>query len=152
MALKGDRRIKSHRIDVYVDEVATRGGFLVVSTTYGSGAALDQASNVGTYAANSSGKVVMGVLLDDVVDVDQTKYKLNQHKSEIQKGMKATVADHGWVLTNFYVGSPTPGPAYLSSSGYVTPTNGGAAATPIVGRFEGSPDEDGYVKVSFNLP
>jgi hypothetical protein len=152
MALKGNRQIKSHRTDIYVDEVAERGGFLVQSTTYGSGAALDQASNVGTYKANSSGTHVLGVLLDDVVDVDQTRYKLNQHKSEIQKGMKATVADVGWVLTNYYVGSPTPGPAYLTSSGKVTPTNGGAAATPIVGRFESSPDEDSYVKVSFNLP
>ena len=133
MALKGDRQIINYRPgDFFLDEVAERGGFVVISTT-GSGAALDQASNLATYAANSSGKVVLGVLLPDMVNVDLTKYKVNQHKNEVQKGGKVAIASQGWVRTNFYVGSPTGGaPAYLSSSGYVTPTFGNnIAQTPL---------------------
>lgn len=151
MALKGRRVIESTRVDIYVDEVATRGGCLSYSTA-GSGAALDQAQNLGTYRSTSSGAIPIGILLDDVVDIDLSRYKLNQYKSEIQKGMKASVMTRGWVVTSNYVGSPVAGPAYLSSSGAFTPTNLGAAATPLVGRFEGSPDEDAYVKVSINLP
>lgn len=151
MALKGNRQIILTRPDIYADEVLEKGGILSFSTA-GSGATLDQAQNLGTYAANSSGKVVIGVALDDMVDVDLTKYKLNQHKDEVAKGYKISVATQGWVLTNMYTGSPTVGPAYLTSSGKVTPTKVGDVQTPLVGRFEGSPDEDGYVKLSFNLP
>jgi hypothetical protein len=155
MALKGHRRMPEHgyRMDFFMDEVAERGGVVVLSTT-GSGAALDQAVQLVTYAAQSSGKVPVGIMLADMVNIDLTKYKLNQHKNEIQKGSKAPIHEKCEVLTNMYVGSPTGGAvAYLSSSGKVTPTLGNnVAATPVVGRFMGIPDEDGYVKLQLNLP
>lgn len=155
MALKGDRYVVTGRMDFFMDEIAERGG-VVVASTVGSGAALDQAKQLCTYAANSSGKVPVGILMGDMVNVDLTKYKLNQHKDEVQQGSKVYIMDRGWVRTNFYVGSPTVmSNAYLSSSGKVTPTidaNGGTAATPLVGRFESSPDEDGYLKLNVNLP
>jgi len=151
MALKGNRQIKLTRVDIYCDQVIEKGGVLVFNTA-GSGNTLDQAQNLGEYAVTSSGKHVIGFALDNVVDTDLTRYKLNQHKDEIYKGGKVSVATVGYVLTNMYVGSPVLGKAYLSSSGKLTPTWINDAATPLVGRFEGSPDEDGYVKVSFNLP
>lgn len=155
MALKGDRYIVTGRPDFFLDEVAERGGILVVSTV-GSGAALDQAQQLSTYAANSSGKVPLGVLMGDMVNIDLTKYKLNQHRDESQKGGKVWIADRGWVRTNMVIGSPGAGVnAYLSSSGFVTSTldtNGGTAATPLVGRFMSRADEDGYIKLEVNLP
>lgn len=152
MALKGDRLVVGTRFEYYMDEVAERGGVAVVSTV-GSGAALDQSRNLATYAANSSGKTPIGILMYDMVDVDLSKYKLNQHRYETNKGAKILIMDKGWVRTNMYDTTPTNvGPAYLSSSGKVTPTNGGAAATPLVGRFETTPDEDGYLKLNINLP
>lgn len=152
MALKGDRFVVQTRPDFYMDEVAERGG-IVVASSVGSGAALDQSRQLATYAANSSGKTVLGVLMCDMVDVDLSKYKLNQHKFEVQKGAKVLILEKGWVRTNMYDTAPTTiGPAYLSSSGKFTPTNGGAAATPQFGRIESTPDEDGYVKLNVNLP
>lgn len=154
MALKGDRYIVTTRPDFFMDEVAERGG-IAVASTIGSGAALDQARQLATYAANPSGLVPLGVLLHDMVNVDLTKYKLNQHRDEVQQGMKVAIMDRGWVRTNFnYPGTSwtAMSPAYLSSSGRVTPTNAGLAATPLVGRFESTPDEDGYFKLNINLP
>jgi hypothetical protein len=151
MALKGDRLVYSNKIEWFMDEVATRGGCVVVSTT-GSGAALDQATNLCTYAPNSSGKLPLGILLDDMVSVDLTRYKLNQHRSEVQQGGKVSIMDRGWVLTNSIVGTPTVGNAYLSSSGNLTATLNTLTETPLVGRFEDRPDEDGYVRVFVNLP
>jgi hypothetical protein len=53
-------------------------------------------------------------------------------------------------------GSPSAGdPAYLTAAGEVTKTvsaTGGVVATPPVGRFMSTKDEDGYAKVEINLP
>jgi len=151
MALKGDRYIETTEIAYFMDEVAERGG-IVCSKTYGSGAALDQGSQLATYPANSSGQSPIGVLLCDMVNIDLTRYKLNQHRDEVQKGGKVSIMRKGWVRTNFGAGTITAGPSYLTSSGYVTSVNGGAAATPLVGKIDANPDEDGYFKHIVNLP
>ncbi len=52
-----------------MNEVATRGGIASLSTG-GSGAAMDQGAALVTYAATASGKVPMGILLNDMVDLD----------------------------------------------------------------------------------
>lgn len=151
--LKGDCQIPldGTRLDIYMNEVAVRGG-VVSYATAGSGAALDQSKNLGTYAANSSGQVPVGFLFDDMVNIDLTRYKLNQHKREVNIGSKVTIVNRGWLVTSNFVGTPAVGPAYLSSSGNLTSTFGGTVQTPLVGRFDGTADEDGYVKVYINLP
>jgi len=154
MALKGDRFIPldGTRWDIYMDEVAERGGIISYASV-GSGRAYDQAANLGTYAANPSGKVPIGVILEDMVDVDLTRYKLNQHRSEVQKGQKISVATKGMLVTNRVEGSvTTAGPAYLGHSGLFTATSAGTTQNPLVGRFDSTPDPDGFVKVYINLP
>ena len=129
-------------------------GFPVISTV-GSGAALDQSAQLATYAADPSGKIPLGCLVVDMVDKDLTQFYLNRHKREVQKGQKVPIASVGWVRTNMIEGSVTSqGTAYLGHSGRVCASNiGGASYTaPVVGRFEATPDEDGYAKVTFNLP
>lgn len=152
MALKAKRYVPYTRVDYFMNEVAEKGGVPSWSTS-GSGDALDQAENLVTYAANQSGKYPVGILLTDMVDLDLSRYHLNTQKNDVvQKGSKVNVLCHGWVLTNKYLGSPTAGaPAYLGVSGYLTPT-AVANVTATVGRFEGTPDQDGYVKVFVNLP
>jgi hypothetical protein len=133
---------------------AERGGIVCV-TTVGSGAAMDQSAAVVGYAADASGKMPLGFLLNDVVNKDLTQTHLNKMTDEVQTGSKVTVCDKGWFNTNFIYPGATPAAgnaAYVSHSGYITPTRGTSGQTPLIGRFLSSKDEDGYAKVSINLP
>ncbi len=154
MALKGDRYLAITEISYFMDQVAERGG-VVVHKTAGSGAALDQQAAEVEYAADPSGKVPVGLLLDDMVDKDLTRTHLNFQKSEHQKGNKVGLLRDGWVVTNRLEGTgvvPTGiEKAYLGASGLLT-TDDNSGVNPEVGRFESSRDEDGYVKVYVKLP
>lgn len=160
MAIKRDLDVVEYAQPIwYMNEVATRGGIVSVSTA-GSGAALDNQGTAAspkplcTYKANSSGAVPIGLLLTDVVSLDTTKYHTNFHKNEIAKPGKVTIMKRGIVHTNFYTGSITSAglDAYLSSSGYVQPTANGLANNPRIGKFWTTPSEDSYVKLEVNLP
>lgn len=154
MALKPDR---SHEygsdISFFCNHAAHRGG-VVSLVTVGSGGAMDQGAAAVGYASAASGKVPVGYLMNDVVDVDLTKYELNSQKDEIQKGGKVNLRTWGWLVTNMIKSGDTPvatSKAYLGVDGQVTVTNTGAAASPYVGVFLSSKDSDGYAKISFNF-
>lgn len=151
MALKPDRNQLDWDISRYMNEVAEAGGVAVIST-HGSGVAMDGSTNVATYAANPSGKLVAGVLLGDLEAYNGNLHR-NYYRDSNISGSKVSLLTKGWVVTDMiYPGtSPTAGaPAYLGQSGYITPTQ--ATGAPTVGRFETSKDEDGYAKVSINIP
>ena len=154
MALKGDRFEGIQDIAWHMNEVAERGGIATLSTA-GSGAAMDQSANLATYAADPSGAVPLGILLNDMVDKDLTRTKINEHKNEHQKGGKVTLLKEGYVVTNMVrpdvAAAPTGGVvAYVGPSGYLD-TQGDNGAFPI-GEWQGAPDEDGYSKVYVKLP
>lgn len=150
MALKGDRNELDTEVTYFMNETASRGVIVSVSTQ-GSGAAMDSASAVATVAANPSGKAPLGILLNDVVNIDQTRQHLNWHKDEVQQGGKVTILSKGFVVTDKISGTPTAGQtAYLAASGLVSATQ--ATGAPAVGRFLSTKDADGYAKVSVNLP
>ena len=157
MALKGDRieSAQGTEITYNMNEVGNKGG-VVVNSTIGSGAALDQSLALVTYAATASGKRPVGILLCDMVNVDQTRQHINQHKNEVQKGGKVTILKKGWVVTDQLTSGITVTAtnclAYLADGGRITNVNAGEAATPLIGRFLSTPDEDGYAKVEINLP
>lgn len=162
MALKRDYDVLQYAEPQFWLNVAqTRGGILSL-VTGGSGLAFE---NQGTsssptpsvnYVANSSGCKPVGLLLNDAVSIDTTKFHANFQKDEFAIPGKPAIMKKGWVLTSNYVGTPTAmSPAYLSSSGAVTPTlhaTGGLVATPRIGTFLGTPSETGYVKLEVNLP
>jgi len=109
MALKSDRSTLQTDISFFMNEAATRGGVAVQSTA-GSGASMDNGNAVVTYSASPSGKVPVGLLLNDMVNIDLTRQHLNQHKDEVQKGGKVTILRKGYVVTNNIEGtSPTAG-------------------------------------------
>lgn len=158
MALKGDRYEFYTDISFFMNEVATRGGVVVISTV-GSGAAMDQSAALVTYAANPSGKVPVGMLLTDMVNYDLTRQHINFHKNEVQIGSKVTLGKKGFWVTNNIVGTPAAGDgAFLGLSGNVipvTPANipfNNNVNQPRVGTFLSTKDEDGYAKVEINLP
>ena len=159
MALKSDRSVLDTDISFFMNEAATRGGVASVSTG-GSGAAMDQGEALVTYAALPSGKVPVGLLLNDMVDIDLTRQHLNQHKDEVQKGGKVTLLRKGYVVTNSIEGDdPSAGdPAYVAHSGNLAASDlsnddtDEDGSTRVVGRFLSSKDQDGYAKVYIDLP
>jgi hypothetical protein len=156
MALKGNEYTVAEDVTYFMNEVAERGGIVCISTV-GSGAALDQAAALVTYAAAPSGKTPIGMLCNDMVNIDQTRQHINYHKDEVQKGGKVTLLLDGWRVTNkIYPGvTPTAGStAYVSHSGLISTTalTDNSSAVAKVGRFLSTKDEDGYAKVYVKLP
>jgi hypothetical protein len=155
MALKPDRVELQTDVSFFMNTTATRGGVASVSTG-GSGVAMDDASAVVAYAASTSGAKPVGVLLNDVVNLDLTRQHINWHKDEVQVGGKVTLLQVGQVTTNMVVGTPSAGAvAYVGASGNFSATaptdNSTEDAVYSVGRFLSSKDADGYVKVAVNI-
>jgi hypothetical protein len=156
MALKADR----HELDVdisffYNEGTATRGGVVVLDTV-GSGAAMDQAGAKVKYAVATNALFPVGILLNDVVNLDLTRQHINWHKDEVQKGGKVSILKKGWVVTNLISGTPAVGlGAFVSddTAGYIGTQASVTDGVYIqVGRFMSDKDEDGYAKVEINLP
>lgn len=151
MSLKADRDLSKHVFGFKASAVATKGGFVSVATP-SSGVGLDGVG-VASYAASPSGAHVLGVLLDDVEDLG-SRTPRNHYKESVNLNSQVGIGSEGWVVTDFVYPGVTPAagdPAYLAHSGYVSNVQTPAQA-PKVGRFETSKDEDGFVKVSLNIP
>ena len=84
MALKADRHELDVDISFFMNETAEKGQ-IVVFQQVGSGAAMDQAQALVTVAAADTTNIPVGVLLNDVVDLDLTRQHINFHKDEVQK-------------------------------------------------------------------
>jgi hypothetical protein len=158
MALKSDRSTLQTDISFFMNEAATRGGVATLSAG-GSGASMDNGTALVTYDATPSGAVSVGLLVNDMVDIDLTRQHLNQHKDEVQKGGKVTLLTKGWVVTNSLDGTPAAGGlAFLGHSGniatatYAAGMKGGQMSKHIVGRFTSAVDQNGYAKVFIDLP
>ena len=152
MSLKGNRTYNEGvDISYFMNATGERGG-IVLHSTGGSGAAMDDDDAVVAYPTGQSvsGTSPAGLLLNDVVNYDLTTRHINFHKDETQVGGKVTLLRHGVVVTNWVSGSPTIGQkAYYLSDGRLTgtdPTNG-----VQVGRFLSTKDADGYAKVEINI-
>lgn len=155
MALLGPRNEITHDITWFMNEAAERG-IVVVASTAGSGAALDQSQSLVTCTI-TSGAVPVGLLLNDMVDKDLTTQKLNVNKNEVQKGSKVTLMTEGWVVTNKLTSgiTVTNGQvAWLDQSGYLTNAQNASYSTAAfkVGRFLSTKNENGYAKVYIKLP
>ncbi len=157
MALKSDRNELQTDISFFMNETATRGGVVSMSTG-GSGSAMDQGAALVTLTA-ASGSAPMGILLNDMVDLDLTRQHINQHKDEVQKGGKVTILRKGYVVTNnlsCQTAAAAGDVAYaqfdgtIANSGCVSDHTGRAGSS--IGTFLSSIDQDGYAKVEVNLP
>jgi hypothetical protein len=156
MALKPDRRVNPYaeEISFFMNEAAEKGGFVVMSTV-GSGQAMDQSAALVTYAANPSGKLPVGVLLQDMVNKDLTQTHLNPYNGEVQIGGKVNLCDDCVVNTNMIYPGLTIAVndnAYAGPSGLFQNVDVNPNATPILGTFLSSKDADGYAKVRFKTP
>ena len=152
MALKADRIELLTDISFFMNTTAERGGVVsVVTATSGVGVSMDDANAVVAYAAVASGAKPVGLLLNDVVNLDLTRQHINWHKDETQVGGKVTVLRVGQVTTNMLVAAITPSAgadAYVGASGLIGTSSTNAVK---IGQFLSAKDTDGYVKVSVNL-
>ena len=157
MALKADRHEFDVDISFFMNETAEKGQIVCLSTA-GSGAAMDQAGAlVVKKVAHASTSIPVGVLLNDVVDLDLTRQHINFHKDEVQKGGKVSILKKGYIVTDQIVGTPAGGElAFLddaSASGkFATTAEVADGVELVVGRFMSTKDADGYCKVEVNLP
>ena len=150
MALKGDRHELDTDISFFMNETGNRGVVVSVSTG-GSGAAMDSSVALCTIAAEASGAEPLGVLLNDVVNIDLTRQHLNWHKDEVQQGGKVTILRKGFVVTDQISGTPTAGDvAFLADNGQISDAQDGTAVA--IGQFLSTADADGFAKVSVNIP
>jgi hypothetical protein len=148
MALKPDRIEHLTDISFFMNTTAERGG-VASFVTGGVGVAMDDADAVVAYAAEASGNVPAGVLLNDVVNLDLTRQHINWHKDEVQVGGKVTLLRVGQVTTDLVDGDPSAGDAaYVGPSGTVSTTSTNAVK---IGTFLSGKDADGFAKVSVNI-
>ena len=87
MALKPDRIELLTDVSFFMSTTAERGGVVsAVTATSGVGVSMDDGNAVVAYAAVASGAKPVGVLLNDVVNLDLTRQHINWHKDETQVG------------------------------------------------------------------
>ena len=159
MALKADRNELDVDISFFMNETAEKGQIVCISTV-GSGAAMDQSlALVSIKDAHATTSIPVGVLLNDVVDIDLTRQHINWHKDEVQKGGKVSILKKGYIVTDqvVAVGAISAGElAYLddtSASGkFADSATVADGDRNVVGRFMSDQDEDGYYKIEVNLP
>lgn len=131
-----------------------KGGILCVAggTTPGSGQALDTSLQYVEYVTDPSGYTAVGVLMQDFVNIDQSRLQLNPYKEEAQIGTKATIMRQGEITTNMIVSTSATGTipaiAYAGPSGLFTQTP--STGRPTVGKFLSRQDADGYARIAIN--
>ena len=157
MSIKPDFDTIQWELRYFMDQTASQG-FVVCLKTAGSGVAQDSSLNEVEISAAPSGKSPVGVLFDDVVDLDTTRYHVNQHKREVQKGGKVSIVRKGWLVTDavYPSAAATAGSyAVLANSGYVMNAPAGWNVThanfPSVGKFKTNKDLDGFVTLQIDL-
>ena len=126
MALKPDRVESYTDVSYFMDTVGERGG-IVVHLNSGTGASMDDGNAV------------------------VTRQHINWYRDEVQVGGKVTLLRQGQVVTNMLATGQTPAAgtdAYYDAAGKLTTVSTNSTK---VGRFLGSKDSDGYVKVDINI-
>tara|TARA_R110002020_G_scaffold7582_3_gene31769 strand:+ start:2203 stop:2709 length:507 start_codon:yes stop_codon:yes gene_type:complete len=155
MALKADRNELDVDISFFMNETGEKGQIVCISTV-GSGAAMDQSKALVATTVAGAATIPVGVLLNDVVDIDLTRQHINWHKDEVQKGGKVSILKKGYIVTDQIEGTPTAGAlAFMddTTAGNFAVAGGVADGKyNVVGRFMSTKDEDGYAKVEVNLP
>ena len=162
MALKPDRIETQTDVSFFMSTTAERGGIVsITGAVGGSGVSMDDGAAVVAYHSAASGTKPVGVLLNDVVNLDLTRQHINFMKDEVQVGGKVTLLQVGQVTTDQVTGTPKAGEvAYIGANGVFSATivdddaaeaDNSVAANYSVGRFLSSKDADGYVKVAVNI-
>ena len=152
MALRPDRDEHLTDLSFFMNETAERG-ILVVASTQGSGAAMDDSAaavKIGAVADRATDDPV-GILLNDVVNLDLTRQHINYAKDEMQQGGKVLLLRIGTVVTDKISGAITLGdPAHFMGAGQLCSATANSNS-PVIGRWLSKKDADGFAKVAINI-
>ncbi len=157
MALKPDREynLTTDITQFWQDPEPTgidSGGIATV-VTQGSGLAIEDELNVVSYAANPSGAVPKGVLVNPVnPPMSDTRDFPNMSNNETRPGDKVALIRKGWIVTNMVVSGITTSTgeaAYVAGTGLMS--NVQASGALQVGRFEGPVDSEGFAKIFMDI-
>ncbi len=149
MALKPDRiaLADGSRMKWFMNETAERGGIVCSVAPGGNG--MDDPDSKVHVPAGATGAPV-GVLMNDVVNLNLNRQHLNQHKDEVQIGNKVSILQRGFVTTDVVATGITPvagQAAYYTTGGEFTNATGSAQ----VGYFASGKDSDGYAEIEINI-
>lgn len=149
MGLKPLRHEVYDDISMFLNATGDRGLIVTYDTTTTGLGGMDDA-NAMCQIPTTTGGVPVGMLMNDVDDIDQSRFVLNWHQDTVQKNSKVNIMRRGFAVTNSLVAglTPTPGnPAYYTTGGLLTTTVG----SNRVGTFTSGKDADGYAKVEINI-
>lgn len=160
MALKPQMTVIETDISYFVNSITgtsttsmERGGVVSAVTGAGynpSGTAMDISARAAQYLTNPQNGTPLGILLNDFVNIDQSRQLVNPFKSEAQIGTKCVILKKGTVVTNMIAGTPAYlAVAYNGPSGLITATSG--SFPTVIGRFLTVKDADGYAQVEVLL-
>jgi hypothetical protein len=162
MAIKAPRSFMDGKVSqkYFVTTTGTMGQIVFAGTgTAPVGINLDDPNARVEVIATVSGRTPIGILLADVVNIDQSRYYLNKNRSEVQVNSKvALLTDGEIVLNNLGAGAAPatgvvyPTTAYAGPNGTLFHQAGFAGSGyPVVGKFLSGRDVDGYAEVSIGL-
>ena len=152
MAMRPDRNEFLTDLSFFMNEVAERG-ILVVQSTQGSGAAMDQseaAVKIGSVDDKATDMPV-GLLLCDVVNLDLTRQHINYAKDEVQQGGKVAVLRVGTVVTDQISGAITMGAAAPFAADGRLCSATASSTSAVIGRWLSKKDGDDFAKVAINI-
>ena len=149
MALRPTRNEHLTDLSFFMDETAERG-LMCVASTQGSGAAMDQ-SQAAVKVASALGDKPVGLLLNDMVNLDLTRQHINYDQDEMQKGGKVLLLRAGFVVTDQISGAITLGEAahFVPGGSFCSAT--ASSHSDQVGRWLSKKDADGYAKIQINI-
>jgi hypothetical protein len=147
MALGPNRQVFQTRIRYAVAAAAERGGILSASSTAGEA----------LYDPDGSGALPLGLLLDDVEDLNFDRHPEYLQRNVVDIGSVVGIANEGEFQTDMYIASPAPSqgdPAYLHPSGFVGTVqldDGVGTLGARVGTFLTAPNALGQVVLYVEL-
>lgn len=154
MAIKQDCRILLDNIQYKCDATGVKGLILAYSGSGSNSIHQDGAGYLVTVpgTGSQSGVLPAGLLLEDVVSQDETRFPLNRYKLETRVGGKVRLLKKGYVWTDKIKSGDTPSQgaaAYLAPNGEVTTTS--ATGVAQVGTFGGRKDSDGFALLNVDI-
>lgn len=152
MAVKPSRKYdEGTEITYFMNEVAEPGVCVVFgASSSGDGDGYDDALATVSLPASGDSYQAVGMLLTNVVDIDESKYARNEHRNEVAVGGAVTILTHGWAITNMIAEGVDPksgDPAYYAEDGLWTNVEDSAGRA---GTFMTGKDSDGYAKIAVN--
>lgn len=155
MALKPQRMVIEDDVSYFMNATGDRGIVVfAVTGTYATGAGMDNASRVAEIVTNPSGRLPVGMLLNNVVNIDLSRQILNPMQFEHQVGDKCHLGVRGTFVTNMIGAGQASGAlqypvnAYAGTRGFLYTAAGYASSGwPVVGRFLTGVDTQGYAQI-----